>query len=100
MSSPYPEQPRDAPPSSMPPAPGRPPGASGPPNVSRPARPPERKRAVSTGQLLGALLFVVVLVFVLENTRSVKVRLLFPEVKAPLAVALVIAAVLGAAIAW
>jgi uncharacterized integral membrane protein len=55
---------------------------------------------VSVGQILGALLFVVVVVFVLENTRSVKVRLLVPEVTTPLAVPIVIAAVLGAIIAW
>ena len=58
------------------------------------------KRSVSVGQILGAVLFVVVVVFILENTRSVKVRLLVPEVTTPLAVPIVIAAVLGAAIAW
>ena len=49
--------------------------------------------------MLGGILLVVVVVFVLENTRSVKVRLLIPEVTAPLAVPIVIAAVLGALIA-
>jgi uncharacterized integral membrane protein len=55
---------------------------------------------VSTGQILGGILLVVVVVFVLENTRSVKVRLLIPEVTTPIAVPIVIAAALGAAVAW
>lgn len=49
--------------------------------------------------MLGGLLLVVVVVFVLENTRSVKVRLLIPEVTTPLAVPIIIAAVLGALVA-
>jgi uncharacterized integral membrane protein len=58
------------------------------------------KRSVSTGQILAGLLLVLVVVFVLENTRSVKVRLIVPEVTAPLALPIVIAAVLGALVAW
>ena len=64
---------------------------------STPAAKP--KRAISVGQILAGILFVVVVVFVLENTRVVTVRLLFPEVRVSLALALVIAAVLGALIA-
>lgn len=66
------------------------PGSAG----TRPAR------RFSLGQLLGGLLFVLTLVFVFENTKSVKVRLLIPQVSAPLALPIVIAAVLGAAVAW
>jgi uncharacterized integral membrane protein len=58
------------------------------------------KRAVSAGQILGAVLFVLVIVFIIENSRSVKIRLIGPEVKAPLYVAILISAVLGALIAW
>ena len=58
-----------------------------------------RKRAVSAGQILGGLLFVLTIVFIIENSRSVKIRLIFPEIKAPLYVAILIAAVLGALIA-
>jgi uncharacterized integral membrane protein len=58
-----------------------------------------RKRAVSAGQLLGGLLFVLTIVFIIENSRSVKVRLIGPEVKAPLYVTIIVAAVLGALIA-
>lgn len=78
-----------------------------PSNESRPSSPPPTEtpqqggdgrstRSVSTGQILAGVLFVIVIVFVVENTRTVRVRLLFPEVRAPLAVALLIAAVLGA----
>jgi uncharacterized integral membrane protein len=63
------------------------------------APPGARRRSISTGQILGGLLFVLVVVFIVENSRQVKIRLLIPEVKAPLYVAILIAAVLGALIA-
>jgi uncharacterized integral membrane protein len=53
------------------------------------------KRNVSVGQILAALLFVLVIVFIVENSREVRIRLIFPEVRAPLYVAILIAAVLG-----
>lgn len=62
--------------------------------------PAEHKRQVSAGQILGGLLLVLVVVFIVENSRTVKIRLIFPEVRAPLYVAILIAAVLGALIAW
>ena len=80
------------------PGPTPPPGPGGP--AGHPGGAPQPKRPVSTGQILAGLLFVIVVVFILENTRSVKVRLIGPEVKAPLAVPIVIAAVLGALVAW
>jgi uncharacterized integral membrane protein len=86
MSNPYPPPPDGTPPP-------RPDGTEQP-STAHP------KRAVSTGQILGGILLVVVVVFILENTRSVRVRLLFPEVTTPLAVPIVIAAVLGALVAW
>jgi uncharacterized integral membrane protein len=70
----------------------RPPG-SGPTGASEGSA--EKKRSVSTGQLLGGLLFVLVIVFIVENSRKVKVRLIIPEVTAPLYVTILIAAVLG-----
>ena len=91
MSNPYPPQPPAGPPPGAP----RPPGPPVPPPGDDLPH-----RSISTGQILGGLLFIVVLVFVLENTRTVKVRLIVPEVQAPLALALLIAAVLGALIAW
>lgn len=82
------------PPYPPPSAPG--PEGEPPPSANRPAA----KRPVSTGQILGGVLFVLVVIFILENSRQVKVRLIIPEVKAPLYVTILIAAVLGALIAW
>jgi uncharacterized integral membrane protein len=46
-------------------------------------------------QIAGAILLVLVLIFIFENTKKVDVRLIGPQVHAPLFVALLIAAVLG-----
>src|SRR5947209_9630494 len=73
---------------------------SGPPPGVTSAPEGKPRRPVSVGQLLGALLFVLVIVFIIENSRQVKIRLIIPEVKAPLYVAILIAAVLGSAITW
>lgn len=62
---------------------------------STPAGADTTKRNVSVGQILAAILFVVVIVFIIENSRQVRVRLIFPEVQAPLYVPILIAAVLG-----
>jgi len=62
--------------------------------------PAKKKRPVSVGQLLGGLLFVLVIIFIIENSRKVKIRLIIPEVTAPLYIAILIAAVLGALITW
>jgi uncharacterized integral membrane protein len=77
----------------------------GPPAEPAGERPPGTtrsgtKRPISVGQLLGGLLFVLVIVFIIENSRSVKIRLIVPEVKAPLYVAILIAALLGGLITW
>ena len=76
---------------------GPPPGRTGPSDAGEPGARP--KRAVSTGQILGGLLFILVIVFIIENSRTVKIRLIIPEVKAPLYVAILISAVLGGLIA-
>jgi uncharacterized integral membrane protein len=55
---------------------------------------------VSTGQILGGILLVLVVVFTIENTASVKVRLIIPQYRMPVALPILIAAVLGALIAW
>jgi uncharacterized integral membrane protein len=73
MSAPYP-------PSNVPPE----------PPASKPA-----KARVTPGQIAGAVLLIIVLVFIFENTGKVEVRLIIPQVHAPLFVALLIAAVLG-----
>lgn len=114
MTSP-PDDPRaSSPPAGAPPPAPTPPHAQPPtvphgetvphgggPHGERSEQPPEKGRGdrtwdISAGQIVAAILFVIVIVFVVENTRTVRVRLLFPEVRAPLAVALLIAAVLGA----
>lgn len=63
--------------------------------AATPAGADTRKRNLSLGQILAGLLFVIVIVFIIENSRQVRVRLIFPEVQAPLYVPILIAAVLG-----
>lgn len=67
------------------------------PDAHHPEKP---KRPFSAGQILGGILFVLVIVFIVENSTTVRIRLIGPVVHAPLYVAILIAAVLGALIAW
>lgn len=78
----------------------QPPGTSGPEGNAGTGAGGRTKRPVSVGQILGGLLFVLVIVFIIENSRQVKIRLIIPEVKAPLYIAILISAVLGSAITW
>lgn len=55
---------------------------------------------MSLGQILGGVLFVLVVIFIFENTNRVEVRLIIPQYRMPVALPIVIAAVLGALIAW
>ncbi|AWZ08715.1 MULTISPECIES: LapA family protein [unclassified Streptomyces] len=50
---------------------------------------------ITPGRAGIAVIAVLTLVFIFENTRSTKIRLLIPQVTMPLYVALLIAAVLG-----
>ncbi|HEY8302818.1 MAG TPA: LapA family protein [Jatrophihabitans sp.] len=102
-----PQNPPPGPPQGPPPGPqGPPPGGYGPgaaPGQQPPGRgpaPTKPKRAISTGQILGGILFVLVIIFIFENTAKVKVRLIVPQYTMPVALPIVIAAVLGALIAW
>lgn len=52
------------------------------------------------GQVLGGILFVLTVIFIFENTDDVNVRLIIPQYRMPVALPIVIAAVLGALIAW
>ncbi|MCW2656528.1 MAG: hypothetical protein JWR06_721 [Jatrophihabitans sp.] len=83
--------------------PGQPPYGQQPypqqPDPSGAVPPAQHRRKVSTGQILGGLLLVLVVVFIIENSRTVKIRLIIPEVRAPLYVGILIAAVLGGLIA-
>lgn len=53
-------------------------------------------RRISVSQIIGAVLLVAFVVFLLENTGRVTVRLIVPEVRTSLALALLIAGLLGA----
>jgi uncharacterized integral membrane protein len=67
------------------------------PQQQPPGAPVKDKRRFTVGQVLGLLLVVVLIVFIAENTNKVDVRLVGPQVRdVPLAVALIIAALLGA----
>ncbi len=57
---------------------------------------PERRRRISTRQIIGLIFVVLFIVFLLENTAKVQIRFVGPRVHAPLYLALIIAAVLGA----
>jgi uncharacterized integral membrane protein len=69
-----------------------PPPSAPPPQGSKP---PSQRPRLTPGQIAGAVLLVLALVFIFENTSSVKVRMLFPQLKVPLFIALLLAAVLG-----
>ena len=65
-----------------------------PPPTPPQQQPPQSWRPTPR-QIAGAVILVLALVFIFENTKTVKVRLILPQVKAPLFVALLIAAILG-----
>lgn len=92
-------------PGSYPPAPSGPAAGGGarsgpgtPADVPA-GRPAQRNRSFSTGQFLAGILFVLTVIFIVENTDNVKIRIIAgPKVNAPIFVALLIAAIAGALI--
>ncbi|MEU3606647.1 lipopolysaccharide assembly protein LapA domain-containing protein [Streptomyces sp. NPDC035033] len=60
----------------------------------------ERLGAVTPGRIAIAVVAVLLLVFIFENTRQVEIRLLIPEVTMPLYLALLATALLGALCGW
>ena len=74
-------------------------GPDGPAQSTKPAR--HTGRTIGRTLALALLLFVtvVLVLFVVFNTQTVDISLVFADVRAPLVVALLIAAALGAAIA-
>ena len=67
-----------------------------PPAAGKPAK---RKRSVTPSQIVAGILFVLIVIFIVENTENVKIRIIAgPKVNAPVFVALLIAAVVGALI--
>lgn len=57
---------------------------------------PRAARRIGARQVIGLILLVVLIVFLAENTRKVKIRFIGPEVQAPLLLALLVSALLGA----
>ncbi|MFE6226821.1 MULTISPECIES: lipopolysaccharide assembly protein LapA domain-containing protein [unclassified Streptomyces] len=60
----------------------------------------ERLGAVTPGRIAIVVVAVLLLVFIFENTRQVKIRLLIPEVTMPLYLALLATALLGGLCGW
>ena len=75
------------------PGPGAPYPGGPQPGPGVPARQP--KRRLNARVIVGLVLLVLLIVFSAENTRSVRMRLIGPEIHAPLFLALLIAAVVG-----
>ncbi|SDF75725.1 Uncharacterized integral membrane protein [Blastococcus aurantiacus] len=69
---------------------------------SGPGRTRQAGRTIGRGLALGLLIFVtvVLVLFVVFNGETVPISLVFIDVDAPLVVALLIAAVLGALVGW
>jgi uncharacterized integral membrane protein len=72
------------------------PGPSGPPQRTRPSRSAGRTAGQTVAALLLVFVTVLLVLFVVFNTQSVDISLVFTDVRAPLVLALLIAAVLGA----
>ncbi|NYJ05132.1 LapA family protein [Petropleomorpha daqingensis] len=81
---------------------GPPPGTPLTPTTPQPAPTRSRGRTAGRTLALALLLFVTVLLvlFVVFNTQTVEVSLVFGNVEAPLVLALVIAAALGGLLVW
>jgi len=65
-----------------------------PPPPSEPSQPHKPWRPTPR-QVSGAILLILAIVFIVENTGKVGVRIIIPKVHVPLFVALLIAALLG-----
>ncbi len=69
--------------------------------MSLPSEPPERPARGLRGRIkpkhIGvAIVFVLLVIFMIENLRKVPIRFIGPQVHAPLILALLVSAVLGA----
>lgn len=60
----------------------------------------QRERLLTPARITVLLLAVLALIFIFENTRATKIRLLIPEVTMPLWMALLGTAVIGALCGW
>lgn len=78
-------------------APATEPSPPRPAAASEPAAPPRTKTGIAFGTLIaGAIVLIVLLVFILENTESVKISFFGATGHLPLGVALLLAAIGGA----
>jgi uncharacterized integral membrane protein len=72
---------------------------SGRPDTSDSTRQSESKLVFSAAQIIGVILLILLIVFIVENSHNVGIRIVAgPEVHPPVWVAILIAAVLGALI--
>lgn len=66
----------------------------------RPVEPQRIKRTISSalwiGLIVGAILLILLIVFIVENSRTVKIDLIFGDVNTALAIGLLLSAVIGA----
>jgi len=58
------------------------------------------KKRLGPREIGGLIALILLVVFIVENSRKVKIRFIIPEVKAPLFVALLVAALVGALAFW
>lgn len=96
----YPPNPQGGPPTGGPPPPGYGTDPAMHQTSQQPPQQAQSKRSVSVGQILGAILFILLIIFIVENSHNVAIRIIAgPELHPPVWVVIVISAVVGAAIA-
>ena len=97
MTTPDPQRPATSTPPAVPTTPSSPPVSPPSAAAARQSRTHRRGRGIGIGLAAALLVFVtvVLVLFVLFNTQTVDISLVFGNVQAPLVLALVIAAVLG-----
>ena len=61
---------------------------------------PADQRSLEPRQIAAIVLVVLMFIFVVENTRDVKIRFIIPAVTAPLWVALLVTVVIGIVAGW
>jgi putative membrane protein len=76
------------------------PNRVGQPTAAQPAEPDRIKRTLSsalwTGLIIGAILLILLIVFIVENSRTVTIDLIFGDAHTALAIGLLLSAVIGA----
>lgn len=96
----YPPNPQGGPPTGGPPPPGYGTDPAMHQTSQQAPQQAQSKRSVSVGQILGAILFILLIIFIVENSHNVAIRIIAgPELHPPVWVVIVISAVVGAAIA-